>query len=67
MYSDGLVPERDDRLNLLEFLARHASIRGAIMENRNKTALEDDGNEADKTLDVEAEHNRWWNTVDEYL
>lgn len=37
------------------------------MENRNKSALKDDYNEADKILEVEAEHNKWWNTVDEYL
>jgi hypothetical protein len=37
------------------------------MENRNKSALKDDYNEADRTLEVEAEHNRWWNAVDEYL
>jgi hypothetical protein len=59
--------EQDNRLNLLEFLARHASIRGAIMENRNRSALRGDQDEADRILDVEAEHNRWWNTVDEYL
>jgi hypothetical protein len=37
------------------------------MENRNKSALRDDYNEADKVMEVEAEHTRWWNTVDEYL
>jgi hypothetical protein len=37
------------------------------MENRNKSALRENHNEADKTLEVEAEHNRWWNTVDENL
>jgi hypothetical protein len=58
---------RDDRLSLLEFLSRHASIRGAIMENRNKAALRKEYNEADKVMEVEAEHTRWWNTVDEYL
>jgi hypothetical protein len=61
------MTERDDRLSLLEFLARHASIRGAIMENRNKSALRPDPNDADKILEVEAGHTRWWNTVDEYL
>jgi hypothetical protein len=54
-------------LYLLEFLARHASIRGSIMENRNKAALRDDYNEADQVLEVDAEHTKWWNTVDEYL
>jgi hypothetical protein len=37
------------------------------MENRNRIALRADHDETDRTLDVEAEHNRWWNTVDEYL
>jgi hypothetical protein len=37
------------------------------MENRNKSALRDDYNEADQVMEVEAEHTRWWNTVDEYL
>jgi hypothetical protein len=59
--------ERDDRLSLLEFLARHASIRGAIMETRNKSALRRDYNEADEVMEVDAEHTKWWNTVDEYL
>jgi hypothetical protein len=64
---DNRMPARDDRLSLLEFLSRHASIRGAIMENRNKAALRRESNEADKVMEVEAEHTRWWNTVDEYL
>jgi hypothetical protein len=37
------------------------------MENRNKSAIRADHNEADKILEVEAGHTRWWNTVDEYL
>jgi hypothetical protein len=37
------------------------------MENRNKSTMRDDYNEADKVMEVEAEHTRWWNTVDEYL
>jgi hypothetical protein len=37
------------------------------MENRNKSALRADYNEADKIFEVEAGHTRWWNTVDEYL
>jgi hypothetical protein len=37
------------------------------MENRNKSAMRDDYNEADKVMEVEAEHTKWWNTVDEYL
>jgi hypothetical protein len=37
------------------------------MENRNKSTMRGDHNEADKVMEVEAEHTRWWNTVDEYL
>lgn len=37
------------------------------MENRNKSAMRDDFNEADQIMEVETEHTRWWNTVDEYL
>lgn len=59
--------EHDDRLSLLEFLARHACIRGSIMENRIKSSMKDENNGADKIMEVEAEHTRWWNTVDEYL
>ncbi|KAH7406921.1 hypothetical protein DE146DRAFT_607505 [Phaeosphaeria sp. MPI-PUGE-AT-0046c] len=59
--------EHDDRLSLLEFLARHASIRGSIMENRVKSSLKDENSGVDEIMEVEAEHTRWWNTVDEYL
>ncbi|KAH7066660.1 fungal-specific transcription factor domain-containing protein [Paraphoma chrysanthemicola] len=61
------VSEQDDRLSFLEFLARHASIRGTIMETRTKSALRDDYNDTDQVMEVEAEHTKWWNTVDEYL
>ncbi|KAH8728072.1 fungal-specific transcription factor domain-containing protein [Phaeosphaeriaceae sp. PMI808] len=61
------IQENDSRLSLLEFLARHASIRGAIMENRIKSAMRDDHNSANEIMEVEADHTRWWNTVDEYL
>lgn len=37
------------------------------MENRNKSAIRADYNEAEKVMEVEAEHIRWWNSVDEYL
>jgi hypothetical protein len=59
--------ERDDRLYLLEFLARHASVRGSIMESRNKASLREDYNEADQVLEVDAEYTKWWNAVDEYF
>ncbi|KAF2827788.1 hypothetical protein CC86DRAFT_347570 [Ophiobolus disseminans] len=65
--TDSTVKECDDRLILLEFLARHASIRGVIMETRNKSAMRSDYNEAEQSMEMDAEHTKWWNTVDEYL
>ena len=59
--------DRDDRLDLLEFLAQHASIRGAIMENRNKSVVKEYQHDMENVMQVEAEHAKWWNTVDEYL
>ncbi|RAR10928.1 hypothetical protein DDE82_000900 [Stemphylium lycopersici] len=58
---------RDDRLDLLDYLARHANIRGSIMQTRHKSALHGSVNEVDEALEVEAEHTRWWNMVDEHL
>jgi len=37
------------------------------MENRNRSLLREDYNEADQVLEVDADHTKWWNTVDEYL
>jgi hypothetical protein len=37
------------------------------MENRNKFAIHGDYIEGDQVMEVEAEHTKWWNTVDEYL
>ncbi|EMD88076.1 hypothetical protein COCC4DRAFT_202411 [Bipolaris maydis ATCC 48331] len=59
--------ERDDRLDLLEFLAQHADIRGSIMQTRHRTFLHGSANETEEALEREAEHTRWWNMVDEYL
>ncbi|EUC44724.1 hypothetical protein COCMIDRAFT_97431 [Bipolaris oryzae ATCC 44560] len=59
--------ERDDRLDLLEFLAQHADIRGSIMQTRHQTFLHGSTNETEEALEREAEHTRWWNMVDEYL
>jgi hypothetical protein len=63
----NLNAERDDRLDLLEFLSHHADVRGSIMELRNRSTLKDLSNEDDQALDIDAEHSRWWNIVDEYL
>jgi hypothetical protein len=37
------------------------------METRNRSALRSDYNEGDEVMEVDAEHTRWWNTVDDYL
>jgi hypothetical protein len=52
---------------LLRFLANHASVRGSIMENRNRPSLNSKRNELDIIMETEAEHTKWWNIVDEYL
>ena len=59
--------ERDDRLNLVDNLARHADIRGSIMQSRIHSATDRNFDEAEATLRMDAEHTRWWNHVDEYL
>ncbi|CAI6342047.1 unnamed protein product [Periconia digitata] len=59
--------ERDHRLDLLDFLARHAEIRGSIMELRNRAALDSTATESDTIMRIEAEHTKWWNYIDEYL
>lgn len=59
--------DRDGRLDLLEFLANHANIRGSIMELRNRFALNSNSNEDDQATNIDAKHTRWWNVVDEYL
>lgn len=37
------------------------------MENRNKSAIKGCQHEMEQFMQVEAEHAKWWNTVDEYL
>jgi len=37
------------------------------MELRNSSTLEGTSNDDNQAMDIDAEHNRWWNTVDEYL
>jgi hypothetical protein len=37
------------------------------MELRNRSALKGASNEDDQAMDIDAEHSRWWNIVDEYL
>ncbi|KAH7349182.1 fungal-specific transcription factor domain-containing protein [Pyrenochaeta sp. MPI-SDFR-AT-0127] len=59
--------ERDDRLDLLEFLARHATIRGSIMETRHQSAIHGNIEDDDRSMEVDAEHSKWWNMVDDCL
>ncbi|XPS72591.1 hypothetical protein M3J09_004756 [Ascochyta lentis] len=67
VHIDSTNREHDDRLDLLDFLAKHAEIRGSIMELRNRTALKHDCQDDGQALTVETEHAKWWTTVDEYL
>lgn len=57
----------DDRLDLIDFLARHADIRGSIMKIRNRTAVKPDYQDDSPALLVETEHAKWWTMVDEHL
>lgn len=59
--------DRDNRLDLIEFLARHANIRGSIMQIRNKTTASSEKQDDSQLLLVEMEHAKWWTTVDEHL
>jgi hypothetical protein len=52
---------------LIDFLARHAEIRGSIIKLRSKTAASRNHLNGDQALIVEAEHAKWWTTVDEHF
>jgi hypothetical protein len=58
--------ERDDRLDLIDFLAHHADIRGSIMKIRNKASVRDQYDDG-QALSIETEHAKWWTMVDEHL
>ncbi|KAJ4986959.1 fungal specific transcription factor domain-containing protein [Stagonosporopsis vannaccii] len=58
---------RDDRLDLIDYLARHADIRGSIMKNRNRAAVNRGFQDDSPALLVETEHAKWWTMVDEHL
>jgi hypothetical protein len=58
--------ERDDRLDLIDFLAHHADIRGSIMKIRNKASIRDQYDDG-QALSIETEHAKWWTMVDEHL
>jgi hypothetical protein len=57
----------DERLDLVDFLARQAEIRGSIMKLRNKTAVNRGHQDDYQALKVETEHAKWWTTVDEHF
>ncbi|PSN68638.1 hypothetical protein BS50DRAFT_321301 [Corynespora cassiicola Philippines] len=60
------VQAADHRLRLVEFLARHAEIRGQIMELRNKSiSARQEG--ADLDVVITAKLARWWNDVEEFI
>lgn len=59
--------DRDERLDLLEFLAHHASIRGSVMDLRHNVARHGSRFIEDLTMKIDADHMKWWNHVDEYL
>ncbi|KKY20864.1 putative c6 transcription factor [Phaeomoniella chlamydospora] len=59
-------PGPDQRLHLLDFLTRHAEIRGQIMELRNKSISHSQADN-DRAVAIDAEISKWWNEVDEWL
>ncbi|KAF3031505.1 hypothetical protein E8E12_001478 [Didymella heteroderae] len=65
-FPNGDITERDDRLDLIDFLARHADIRGSIMQIRNKASVRDQYDDG-QALSIETEHAKWWTLVDEHL
>lgn len=62
----GATPPIDDRLKMLTLLARHARIRGSIMELRNKNVPQRDKSVDTATL-ISAKIKHWWNEVDDFL
>lgn len=62
----GDTPELDNRLKLIAFLSRNATIRGMIMELRNKSVPSRDKN-VDAATMISADLKRWWNEVEDFL
>ncbi|KAF5563391.1 transcription activator acu-15 [Fusarium phyllophilum] len=54
--------ENPERLQLLTFVAKHARIRGLILELRNKSMLQRQDT-ADRTAFVQAELAKWFNEI----
>ncbi|KAH7383336.1 fungal-specific transcription factor domain-containing protein [Pyrenochaeta sp. MPI-SDFR-AT-0127] len=55
----------DSRLRLLELLARHAEMRGEIIELRNKS-LHFIQKDPDRATAIEARLAQWWNDVEDF-
>lgn len=62
----GPVQQHDDRLQLLTLIARHAEIRGQILELRNKR-VEQREDSWDKVVAISARLTRWWNQVEDAI
>lgn len=52
----------DRRLQLLSYLAKHARVRGLILELRNKSILHTQAS-SEEALHVNSELSQWWNEV----
>lgn len=55
----------DDRLHLLDLLARHSEIRGEIMELRNKS-MHFIQKDPDQGTAIAAKMSQWWNKVEDF-
>ncbi len=58
--------EQDDRLRLLTLIARHAEIRGLIMELRNKS-VHQRTESWEKAVLVNTRLTQWWNQVEDSI
>ncbi|KAF2108171.1 fungal-specific transcription factor domain-containing protein [Lophiotrema nucula] len=56
----------DDRLRLVEFLARHSKIRGQIMELRNKSIYYVH-KDPDQDVSITAKLTEWWNNIEDFI
>jgi hypothetical protein len=64
--SPNASPQQDDRLRLLTLIAKHAEIRGLIMELRNKR-VEQRAEGWDKAVLINAKLTQWWNQVEDSI
>ncbi|KAJ9608455.1 hypothetical protein H2200_007443 [Cladophialophora chaetospira] len=59
-------PEQDDRLRLLTLIAKHAEIRGLIMELRNKN-VEQRAKGWERAVLINTKLTQWWNQVEDSI